>query len=297
MDTPRLTPGEIAALQQHVGYGSAWLGPVLVSGQGSRVTDIDGKSYIDCTAQAWTLALGYNHPEVIEAAVAQIRTLAHARAGFPTLPRLLLAKRLADLCPGRLGIVTYAPTGSLGIETALKLALINRPGAARFVTFYHAYHGNTLATMAASWSPTRTTGAYGPGVKFMPFMQNFVRVPNPYSYRCWRRAQHGPDGQCDAGCAAPIRDTLRRGVDGPVAAIMMEPIQGNGGGIPFPAAFVREVRRIADEFGALLIFDEIQTAFGRTGRMFAADGLGVTPDIMVLSKAASRWLPSSPTTV
>ena len=69
----------------------------------------------------------------------------------------------------------------------------------------------------------------------MPFMQNFVRVPNPYSYRCWRRAQHGPDGQCDAGCAAPIRDTLQRGVDGPVAAIMMEPIQGNGGGVVFPA--------------------------------------------------------------
>jgi 4-aminobutyrate aminotransferase-like enzyme len=145
--------------------------------------------------------------------------------------------------------------------------------------------------MAASWSPTKTAGHYGPGVKFMPFMQNFVRVPNPYAYRCWRRAQHGPDGQCDAGCAAPIRDTLQRGVDGPVAAIMMEPIQGNGGGVVFPAAFVREVRRIADEFGALLIFDEIQTGFGRTGRMFAADGLGVTPDIMVLSKAIGGGFP------
>src|SRR3990170_5770287 len=125
MDTPRLTPREIAGLMQHVGYGSAWLGPVLVSGQGSRVTDIDGKSYIDCTAQAWTLALGYNHPELIEAAVAQIRTLAHARAGFPTLPRLLLAKRLADLCPGRLNVVTYAPTGPTGGGTALKRALVH----------------------------------------------------------------------------------------------------------------------------------------------------------------------------
>ena len=285
------TPEQIAELQRHVGYGATWLGPVLVAGKGSRVTDIDGKSYIDCTAQAWTLALGYNHPEVTEAALAQMRTLPHVRAGFPTLPRLQLAKRLADLCPGRLNIVTYAPTGSLGIESAMKLAMINRPAAHRFVTFYHAYHGNTLATMAASWSPTRTAGSYGPGVKFLPFMQNFVRVPNPYAYRCWRRAQHGPDGQCDAGCAAPIWDTLQRGVDGPVAAIMLEPIQGNGGGIVFPAAFVREVRRIADEFGALLIFDEIQTGFGRTGRMFAAEGLGVTPDIMVLSKAIGGGFP------
>jgi 4-aminobutyrate aminotransferase-like enzyme len=286
-----LTPQQIAELQRHVGYGATWLGPVLVAGEGCRVTDIDGKSYIDCTAQAWTLALGYNHPEVMEAALAQMRTLPHVRAGFPTLPRLQLAKRLADLAPGRLNIVTYAPTGSLGIESAMKLAMINRPAAHRFVTFYHAYHGNTLATMAASWSPTRTTGQYGPGVKFLPFMQNFVRVPNPYAYRCWRRAQHESDGQCDAGCAAPIRDTLRRGVDGPIAAIMMEPIQGNGGGIPFPAAFTREVRRIADEFDALLIFDEIQTGFGRTGRMFAAEGLGVTPDIMVLSKAIGGGFP------
>jgi 4-aminobutyrate aminotransferase-like enzyme len=170
-----LAPQQIAELQRHVGYGATWLGPVLVAGQGSRVTDIDGKSYIDCTAQAWTLALGYNHPEVTEAALVQMRSLPHVRAGFPTLPRLQLARRLADLCPGRLNIVTYAPTGSLGIESAMKLAMINRPAAHRFVTFYHAYHGNTLATMAASWSPTRTSGAYGPGVKFMPFMQNFVR--------------------------------------------------------------------------------------------------------------------------
>jgi 4-aminobutyrate aminotransferase/4-aminobutyrate aminotransferase/(S)-3-amino-2-methylpropionate transaminase len=135
MDAPRPTPQEIAELTQYVGYGSAWLGPVLVSGQGSRVTDIDGKSYIDCTAQAWTLALGYNHPEVMEAALAQMRTLPHVRAGYPTLPRLRLAKRLADLAPGRLNRVTYAPTGSLGIESALKLAMINRPAAHRFVTF------------------------------------------------------------------------------------------------------------------------------------------------------------------
>ena len=89
------TPEQIAELQRHVGYGATWLGPVLVAGKGSRVTDIDGKSYIDCTAQAWTLALGYNHPEVTEAALAQMQALPHVRAGFPTLPRLLLAKRLA----------------------------------------------------------------------------------------------------------------------------------------------------------------------------------------------------------
>jgi 4-aminobutyrate aminotransferase len=288
VEQPTLTDREIVELQQYIGYGASWLGPVLVSGQGCHVTDINGNTYLDCTSQAWSLALGYNHPEVIEVAVAQIRTLGHVRAGYPTIPRLLLAKKLADLCPGRLKRVINAPTGSLAVESAMKLALINRPEAHRFITFYHAYHGSTLATMAAGWMPTQTPGRFGPGAKFLPFMQNFVRVPNPYCYRC-------PLGKtfpgCSAECAAPLRDTIRRGVDGPVAAVLLEPVQGNGGQIPFPAPFVQEVRRICDEFGILLIFDEIQTGFGRTGRMFAAESLGVTPDILVLSKSMGGGFP------
>jgi 4-aminobutyrate aminotransferase-like enzyme len=288
MEQPKLTPEQIAELQQYVGYGAAWLGPVLVEGSGCRVTDIEGKSYLDCTSQAWTLALGYNHPEVLEAAFAQAKALAHVRAGFPTIPRLLLAKRLADLCPGRLNRVINAPTGSLAVEAALKLAMINRPEAHKFITFYHAYHGSTLATMAASWMGTQTPGHFGPGVKFLPFMHNFVRVPNAYCYRC-------PLGKtfpgCSAECAASLRDTIKRGVDGPVAAVLLEPVQGNGGQIPFPAPFLQEVRRICDEFGILLIFDEIQTGFGRTGRMFAAELLGVTPDILVVSKSMGGGFP------
>jgi 4-aminobutyrate aminotransferase-like enzyme len=297
VEQPKLTSQQIAELQRYIGYGAAWLGPVLVGGQGCRVTDLNGKSYLDCTSQAWTLALGYNHPEVIEAAVTQARTLAHVRAGFPTIPRLLLAKRLADLCPGRLNRVINAPTGSLAVEAALKLAMINRPGAHRFITFYHAYHGSSLATMAASWTGTQTPGHFGPGVKFLPFMQHFIRVPNAYCYRCPRRAAHPAtpatpaEMECHAECAAPLRDTIQRGVDGPVAAVLLEPIQGNGGQIPFPAAFLREVRRICDEFGILLIFDEIQTGFGRTGRMFAAELTGVTPDILVLSKSMGGGFP------
>ena len=288
MEQPKLTAQQIAELQQYIGYGAAWLGPVLVEGSGCRVTDIDGNSYLDCTSQAWSLALGYSHPEVLEAAFAQAKALAHVRAGFPTIPRLLLAKRLADLCPGRLNRVINAPTGSLAVEAALKLAMINRPEAHKFITFYHAYHGSTLATMAAGWMPTQTPGRFGPGVKFLSFMQNFVRVPNPYCYRC-------PLGKtfpgCSAECAASLRDTIKRGVDGPVAAVLLEPVQGNGGQIPFPAPFLQEVRRICDEFGILLIFDEIQTGFGRTGRMFAAELLGVTPDILVVSKSMGGGFP------
>jgi len=143
MEQPKLTPEQIAELQQYIGYGAAWLGPVLVEGSGCRVIDIDGNSYLDCTSQAWSLALGYNHPEVIEAAVAQMRTLAHVRAGYPTIPRLLLAKKLADLCPGRLNRVINAPAGSLAVEAALKLAMINRPEAHKFITFYHADRKST----------------------------------------------------------------------------------------------------------------------------------------------------------
>ena len=288
MEQRKVTPQEAMELQQYIGYGASWLGPALVSGEGCRVTDINGDTYIDCTSQAWSLALGYNHPEVIEAAIAQIRTLAHARAGFPTIPRLLLAKRLADLCPGHLKKVVNAPTGSLAVEAAMKLALINRPEAHRFITFYHAYHGSTLVTMAAGWMPTQTPGRFGPGAKFLPFMQNFVRVPNPYCYRCPLGLTYP---SCHAACAAPLRDTIVRGVDGPVAGVLLEPIQGNGGQIPFPALFVQAVRRVCDEFGIPLIFDEIQTGFGRTGRMFALEGLGVVPDMLVLSKSMGGGFP------
>lgn len=287
-DERALTPSEAAALREYIGYGASWLGPALVSGHGCTVTDIEGKSYLDCTSQAWSLVLGFNHPEVTEAAVAQMRTLAHARAGFPTIPRLLLAKKLAEMSPGRLKRVVNAPTGSLAVEAAMKLAMINRPEAHRFVTFYHAYHGGTLATLAAGWMPTQTPGRFGPGVKFLPFMQGFVRVPNPYCYRC--PLGLAPEA-CQAACAAILRDTIRRGVDGPVAAVLLEPVQGNGGQIPFPPAFVQEVRRICDEFGILLIFDEIQTGFGRTGTMFAAEWLGVTPDMLVLSKSLGGGIP------
>ena len=288
MEQTKLTPQEAMVLQQYIGYGASWLGPALVSGQGSWVTDINGKSYLDCTSQAWSLALGYNHPEVLEAAMAQAKTLGHVRAGFPTIPRLLLAKRLADLCPGRLKKVINAPTGSLAVEVAMKLALINRPDAHRFITFYHAYHGSTLATMAAGWMPTQTPGRFGPGFKFLPFMQNFVRVPNPYCYRCPLALTYPG---CDAACAQSLRDTIVRGVDGPVAAVMLEPIQGNGGQIPFPALFVKAVRRICGEFEIPLIFDEIQTGFGRTGRMFALEALEVVPDLLVLSKSMGGGFP------
>ncbi len=283
-----MTPERAAELQHYIGYGASWLGPALVSGEGCRVTDIHGKSYIDCTSQAWSLALGYNHPEVNEAAIAQMRTLAHVRAGFPTIPRLLLAKRLADLCPGHLKKVISAPTGSLAVEAAMKLALINRPGAHRFITFYHAYHGSTFATMAAGWMPTQTQGRLGPGAKFLPFMENVVRVPNPYCYRCPLALTYPG---CGAACVGSLGDTIVRGVDGPVAAVMLEPIQGNGGQIPFPSLFVKEVRRICDEFGIPLVFDEIQTGFGRTGRMFALEASEVVPDLLVLSKSMGGGFP------
>ena len=285
---PDMTPEEAAELQQYIGYGASWLGPALVSGEGCRVTDINGKSYLDCTSQAWSLALGYNHPEVLEAAAAQMKALGHVRAGFPTIPRLLLAKRLADLCPGHLKKVINAPTGSLAVEAAMKLAMINRPEAHRFITFYHAYHGSTLVTMAGGWMPTQTPGRFGPGVKFLPFMQNFVRVPNPYCYRCHLGLAYPG---CQAACVGALRDTIARGVDGPVAAVMLEPVQGNGGQIPFPALFVQAVRRVCDEFAVPLIFDEIQTGFGRTGKMFALESLDVVPDILVLSKSMGGGFP------
>jgi len=189
-------------------YGASWLGPALVSGQGCRVTTSTARPTLTARRRPGHWRWAITTPEVIEAAVAQIRTLAHARAGFPTIPRLLLAKRLADLCPGHLKKVVNAPTGSLAGRGRHETGT-DQPS--RRPSFHHVLprlHGSTLATMAAGWMPTQTPGRFGPGVKFLPFMQNIVRVPNPYCYRCPLSLTYPT---CNAACAAPLRDTIVRG--------------------------------------------------------------------------------------
>jgi 4-aminobutyrate aminotransferase/4-aminobutyrate aminotransferase/(S)-3-amino-2-methylpropionate transaminase len=253
---------------------------VLTRARGSLVWDADGREFIDCTSQAWSNNLGANDPRVIEAATQQLREITHIRPTYSSLPLFELSAKLVEIAPGGLDRVAYSLHGSTAVETAMKLSLRNRPNARNILVLQDAYHGRSLATMAASWPH--------PGDPFGPLQPRFTRVPAPNPYR----PRIGLDPETDAAlCLDLLRDTIRKGVSGGVAAVMMEPIQGNGGHIEFPRSWYAGVRQICDEEGVLLILDEIQTGFGRVGSMWGSEYYEVTPDILVFGKAVGGGFP------
>lgn len=282
------------ALKEHVMFGGPWRGPLIVRGEGVYCYDRDGKAYLDFESQAWSLALGFGNKEVMNAAFEQAQFLYHMKGGLNTFPRLKLVDKILSLVPDGFDRVSFEPSGSIANEAAMKIAMINQPDARYFISLYHAFHGNTLATSAAGWHATKAKGTYGGGKKYIGFMQNFVRVPNPYCYRC----PYGKEcGSCDYLCARELRNTIQYGVSGPVAAVILEPVQGSGGQIPCPPGYLAHVREICDEFGTLLIFDEMQTGFGRCGTMFAMDHFGVVPDIFTIGKAMGNGFPIAGTVI
>jgi 4-aminobutyrate aminotransferase/4-aminobutyrate aminotransferase/(S)-3-amino-2-methylpropionate transaminase len=254
---------------------------LLTKARGSLVWDADGHEYIDCTAMAWSNNLGANDPRVVEAAVSQLRRITHARPNFNTEAVLELTAKLGDISPGNLNRIGYTLHGSLATEMAMKLAFRNRPGAENLLVLQDGYHGRSLATLAASWP--HPNNAFGP---LQPSC--FTRVPHPNPYR----TRLGMDPEMESAlCLDLLRDVIEKGVDGDVAALMMEPIQGNGGHIEFPSSYYHGVREICDHYGILLIWDEVQTGFGRTGEMFGADYYGVTPDIIAFGKGVGGGFP------
>jgi 4-aminobutyrate aminotransferase-like enzyme len=252
----------------------------LVKARGSLVWDEAGKQYIDCTAQAWSNNLGANDPRVIEAAIEQTRQLTHARPTFHTPALLELAELLVSIAPDGLDRVGFTLHGSMAVEMALKLALRNRPDARHVAVLHDAYHGRSITTMAASWPH--------PGNAFGILQPQFLRLPRPDQYR----PRPGLTADQDTELTLQIvRDILTKGTEGPVAALIYEPIQGNGGHNSFSARWHRGIREICDELGIMLIIDEVQTGLGRTGSMWASDHYGIEPDVLVFGKGVGGGFP------
>jgi diaminobutyrate-2-oxoglutarate transaminase len=251
--------------------------PIAIEeGRGATMRDADGNTFIDFFGGAGVLNVGHSHPEVLAAAREQEAKLVHA-LDFPTTPRLRLMRRLRSLLPGRLRESARfhfgGPTGSDAIESALKLTRAHT-GREAVIAFQGSYHGMTKEALSLT-SDTSFGGPASTPVHFMPY---------PYCYRC--PLGLAPES-CDTACAKLLETTLadpHAGVPKP-AAVLIEPIQGEGGTIVPPAGYLSEVRRITLEHDVPLICDEIQTGFGRTGKMFAVEHDGVTPDAMTLSKA------------
>jgi 4-aminobutyrate aminotransferase-like enzyme len=283
MDTQTLPaaithPGAKALLHEPAGGDPDKL--TLVRALGSLVWDDQGRQYIDCTAQAWSNNLGANDPRVIEAAERQLHAITHARPTFHTPALLDLAELITAIAPAGLDRVGFTLHGSMAVEMAFKLALRNRPGARHILVLQDAYHGRSIATMAASWPH--------PDNVFAPLQSTFHRVARPDCFRPRKGLTPEQDAEL---CLGLLRDTITKGVDGQVAALIYEPIQGNGGHNEFPENWHRGLREICDEFGILLILDEVQTGLGRTGRMWAAEHYGIRPDMLVFGKGVGGGFP------
>lgn len=256
---------------------------VFSHGKGALFWDINGKEYIDCTAQAWSLNTGFNHPRIIEAVKKQLEKVTHIRSTFYSLPQLQLANKLSEIAPGegvkKLRRVSFCLHASVATEGAMKIALKSKSGG-QFISLYNGYHGRTLGSMSVSWPH--------PHNDFLAYMGNVVRVPAAYCYRCSFKLEY-PD--CKIQCADFIEEAIEKMPDGKVCALIMEPVQGNGGQIFFPPEFHRRIREICDKFEILLIYDEVQTGFGRVPAMFGCQLYNVVPDIIIYGKALGGGFP------
>jgi 4-aminobutyrate aminotransferase-like enzyme len=254
-------------------------GLIITKASGALVWDAKGNEYLDCTSMAWSNNIGASHPEVVEAAFAQARELSHLRSNFDSIPLLMLAKAMTQAAPGDLRRIGFTLHGSLAVEMAMKLAMANRPGhTGPWLALADGYHGRSLASMGLGWPH--------PNHAFDRVFPPVLRIPQPYAYRSGRTE----DDEVDY-CIGELRDTIARRATGLPPALFMEPVQGNGTQLDFPRRYYRQVREVCDEHGILLVFDEVQTGFGRTGKMWAAEYYGVTPDILVFGKGVGGGFP------
>jgi 4-aminobutyrate aminotransferase/4-aminobutyrate aminotransferase/(S)-3-amino-2-methylpropionate transaminase len=251
----------------------------IVRGEGQFVYDHTGKQYLDCFAGVSVLNAGHCHPEITARICEQVQTLQHTTSIYLTQPVVDLAERLAHITPGNLQKSFFCSSGTEANEGACLLASIYT-GRQEFISLRQGLHGRTKLTMSLTGlSMWRTDISPVGGISF---------APNAYCYRC---PFHGQYPDCDLACVAQVEEVIKTSTSGKVAAMIAEPIQGNGGIITPPAEYFSRLKEILAKYEILLIVDEIQTGFGRTGKMFAIEHWNVTPDIMTMAKALGNGTP------
>jgi 4-aminobutyrate aminotransferase len=261
---------------------------VAERGQGVWVEDVDGNMFLDCNAGVAVCSTGHCHPEVVRAIQDQAAQLIHICGTdyyYASMPEL--AKKLDEIVPLERPTRThFANSGTEAVETALKLAM-HATGREKFISFFGSFHGRTLGSL----SLTSSKAAQRLGFKRQ--VLDVVHMPFPNEYRNPFSADDCGEGGVVQGAVNWIENRLFKTTTPAeeVAAIVVEPVQGEGGYVPAPAGFLREVRRICDEHGILLIADEVQSGMGRTGKMFALDHSGVKADIVCIAKGIASGLP------
>jgi adenosylmethionine-8-amino-7-oxononanoate aminotransferase len=260
----------------------------IVRGQGVYLYTEDGKELLDGISSWWVNIHGHSHPKINQALAKQASQLEHVLfAGCTHPPAVELAEKLVSVLPSGLSRVFYSDNGSTAVEVALKMAFQywqNRGQEKRklFITLHYAYHGDTVGAM----SPSAESSFTAP---FVPLLFKVIRADAPYCYRCPMGLSRDT---CKIDCLSSLKSLLEKHSN-EVAAVLVEPmLQGAGGMIVWPKEFLTRTRELCDEYGTLLIADEVFTGFGRTGKMFACEHGNISPDIICVSKGLTAgYLP------
>jgi 4-aminobutyrate aminotransferase len=256
---------------------------VIARGEGAVVEDVDGNRFLDCAAGIAVNSTGVSHPEVVKAIVEQAGRFIHmSGTDFYYEPQVRLAEALASLVPIDGEVRTFfGNSGTEATEASIKLAryYTRRQG---IIAFFGAFHGRSLGALSLTASKSVQRRGFG------PFMPGVYHAPYPDSYRF-----NGSSDACAAASLSFIRDQILVHLAAPdeIAAIVVEPIQGEGGYVVPPPAFLHGLRELTREHGMLLIVDEVQSGMGRTGKMFAADHSGLTADVVNIAKGIASGLP------
>ena len=252
-------------------------------GEGSFVYDTEGNAYLDFTTGIGVTNTGHCHPDVVRAVQEQAGKLLHGQANIVFhRPLLALVEELRSILPPELDGVFFSNSGAEAVEGAVKLARV-ATGRPNVIVFQGSFHGRTVGTMSLTTSKTIYRAGY------QPLMPGVFVAPYPYAYRYGWEPEKASDW-----CLEELRHLLiTQTAPQETAAILIEPVLGEGGYVVPPVDFLQGIRQICDEHGILLIADEIQSGFGRTGRWFAFEHFGITPDILTLAKGLASGLPLS----
>jgi 4-aminobutyrate aminotransferase/(S)-3-amino-2-methylpropionate transaminase len=251
---------------------------VIERGEGATLTDVDGNTFIDFTGGVGCLNVGHSHPRVVEAAQEQLERFSHT--DFTIVPYefyVRLAERLCELVPVENAKAAFFNAGTEAIENAIKFAR-SHTGRPAVIAFEGGFHGRTLLSL----SLTSKTHPYKAGLG--PFAPEVYRVPFPNKYR-------GPSAE--EALRTLERALVTQVAAETVAAIVIEPVQGEGGFVVAPTEFMEGVRRLCDEHGIVMVVDEVQTGFARTGKLFAIEHYDVEPDLITIAKSIAMGLPLS----
>jgi adenosylmethionine-8-amino-7-oxononanoate aminotransferase len=262
---------------------------IVARGEGPYLYDVQGRRYLDGVSSLWCNVHGHRRPELDQALVAQLENMAHSTLlGLAHPPAIVLARRLSEIAPRGLTKVFYSDDGSTAVEAALKMAyqywqLKGRRDKRRFLKLKEGYHGDTLGAVSVG-------GIDLFHATYRPLLFDTLTAPAPYCYRC-------PDqGDCREQCLAEMVRLVEEH-HGELAAVILEPVmQGAAGMIPQPPGYLAKVREVTHRCDVLLICDEVAVGFGRTGKMFACEQEGVSPDLLCLAKGITGgYLPLSAT--